>query len=184
MRVCVLYVCACSACVCVCVCVCVVSSGWQKKKKRRTNSTLSLFIKALFGFLKETDKQYTLVKALFGFLKENDKQYAFIKAFFSVLKPHTHRHLEQSPPRHQVTLSSFKSKIKTFLRIFQFPNNIVLCPYETVQCVRVCILCACRCASCAQVCLVDVCVLAFIKLLITLHRYALLMSVCQPLSSC
>ena len=51
--------------------------------------------------------------------------------------------------RHSATLSSFKSKLKTFLSIFQL-SNIVHHPYQSV-CVCVCV---CKCMSTCIFCIV------------------------------
>ena len=67
-------------------------------------------------------------------------------------------HLEQSPPRHSATLSSFKSQLISLLRIFQL-NHIVLHSYQSVQCVCVC--------ACVRAC-VRACVCVHVHLL---HNY-------------
>ena len=58
--------------------------------------------------------------------------------------PHIWNNLPQDF-RHSTTLSSFKSKLKTFLRIFQL-SNIVHHPYQSVQ--FVCVVCVCACIFC------------------------------------
>ena len=115
-------------------------------EKRRINNTLSLFIKAFFGFLKETDEQY-----------------AFIKAFFGVLELHTHRHLENLPKDIRLLSLPSKANSRYFSKYFSSQSNIVLCPYQSV-CVHLVWVCVCLARRYALL----VAVSAFIKLLITL----------------
>ena len=65
-------------------------------------------------------------------------------------------HLEQSPPRHSATLSSFKSQLISLLRIFQL-NHIVLHSYQSVQCVCVCVRACVRACVHACVCMCIFC---------------------------
>ena len=66
---------------------------------------------------------------------------------FSHFGPSIWNNLPPPDIRHSATLSSFKSKLKTFLRIFQL-SNTVHHPYQSVQCVCACMcMCVCVCAS-------------------------------------
>ena len=75
---------------------------------------------------------------MFKLQRFNRKPHGF-HTFSHFGPPHIWNNLPQDI-RHSATLFSFKSKLKTFLRIFQL-SNIVHHPYQSVQCVCVCVCC-------------------------------------------
>ena len=86
---------------------------------------------------------------------------------FSHFGPHIWNNLPQDI-RHSATLSSFKSKLKTSLRIFQL-SNTVHHPCQSVQCVCACVhVCGCM--------LVCVCVCVCIFCIVTLKPSTTLFS--------